>query len=111
MRSAPFWRPGCAHRARRAATDGALTTVVSSDRQNRPPSARRPTYRHPAEGKTYQLWLDPAGFVRPAGLIHDDGTAVLTGNPADAGAIGLTLEPAGSAQPTTKPLLLMTFPA
>ncbi|MFJ6760939.1 MULTISPECIES: hypothetical protein [unclassified Streptomyces] len=33
------------------------------------------------------------------------------GQPADAGAVGLTLEPVGgSPRPTTDPLLLMTLP-
>lgn len=50
--------------------------------------------------------------MRPAGVIDHDGTAVLTGDPAGAAALGLTLEPAGgSRRPTTEPLLLMTRPA
>ncbi|MFJ8011189.1 anti-sigma factor domain-containing protein [Streptomyces sp. NPDC096339] len=93
------------------AANGALTTVVASDRQNKAvfTAANLPA---PGAGKTYQLWLDHDGTMRPAGLIDHDGTVVLTGNPADAGAVGLTLEPAGgSPQPTTDPLLLMTLPA
>ncbi|MEW2635316.1 anti-sigma factor [Streptomyces sp. NPDC048389] len=92
------------------AANGALTTVVASERQNRAvfTAANLPA---PGAGKTYQLWLDHDGTMRPAGLIHGDGTVILTGNPADAGAVGLTLEPAGgSPQPTTAPLLLMTLP-
>ncbi|MFE3582613.1 anti-sigma factor [Streptomyces vinaceus] len=93
------------------AANGALATVVASDRQNEAvfTAANLPT---PGAGKTYQLWLDHDGTMRPAGLIDHDGTVILTGNPADAGAVGLTLEPAGgSPQPTTDPLLLMTLPA
>ncbi|QGV77331.1 anti-sigma factor [Streptomyces ficellus] len=93
------------------AANGALTTVVASDRQNAAvfTAANLPA---PGTGKTYQLWLDHDGTMRPAGLIHGDGTVVLTGNPADAGAVGLTVEPAGgSPRPTTDPLLLMTLPA
>ncbi|MFB9593690.1 anti-sigma factor [Streptomyces racemochromogenes] len=93
------------------ASNGTLTTVVASDRQNRAvfTAARLPA---PAPGKTYQLWLDHDGIMRPAGLLDHDGTVVLTGNPADAGAVGLTLEPAGgSPQPTTDPLLLMPLRA
>ncbi|GAA2779094.1 anti-sigma factor [Streptomyces showdoensis] len=93
------------------AANGALTTVVASDRQNKAvfTAANLPA---PGEGKTYQLWLDHDGTMRPAGLIDHDGTVILTGNPADAGAVGLTLEPfGGSPQPTTDPLLLMTLPA
>ncbi|MGW1226029.1 anti-sigma factor [Streptomyces sp. NPDC002530] len=91
--------------------NGALTTVVSSDRQNRAvfTAAGLPA---PGAGRTYQLWLDHDGTMRPAGLIDHDGTVLLTGNPADAGAVGLTLEPAGgSPRPTTDPLLLMPLPA
>ncbi|MFE9042580.1 anti-sigma factor domain-containing protein [Streptomyces sp. NPDC007818] len=93
------------------AANGALTTVVSSDQQNEAvfTAANLPA---PGAGKTYQLWLDHDGTMRPAGLIHGDGTVILSGNPADASAVGLTLEPAGgSPQPTTDPLLLMTLPA
>ncbi|MFF9149483.1 anti-sigma factor [Streptomyces sp. NPDC055051] len=93
------------------AANGALTTVVASDGQNKAvfTAADLPA---PGAGKTYQLWLDHDGAMRPAGLIDHDGTVILTGNPADAGAVGLTLEPAGgSPQPTTAPLLLMAMPA
>ncbi|WP_225805486.1 anti-sigma factor, partial [Streptomyces sp. NK15101] len=93
------------------AANGALTTVVASERQNEAvfTAAGLPA---PGTGKTYQLWLDHDGTMRPAGLIDHDGTVVLAGDPADAGAVGLTLEPAGgSPQPTTTPLLLMPLPA
>ncbi|MGW0117988.1 anti-sigma factor [Streptomyces sp. NPDC003327] len=93
------------------AVNGALTTVVTSEQQNKAvfTAANLPA---PGAGKTYQLWLDHDGTMRPAGLIDHDGTVILTGNPADAGAVGLTLEPAGgSPQPTTDPLLLMALPA
>ncbi|GHG07266.1 anti-sigma factor domain-containing protein [Streptomyces filamentosus] len=93
------------------AANGALTTVVSSDRQNKAvfTAADLPA---PGAGKTYQLWLDHDGTMLPAGLIDHDGTVVLTGDPADAGAVGLTLEPdGGSPRPTTAPLLLMAMPA
>lgn len=93
------------------AANGALTTVVSSDQQNQAvfTAANLPA---PGVGKTYQLWLDHEGTMRPAGLMQHDGTVILAGNPADAGAVGLTLEPAGgSPEPTTAPLLLMAMPA
>ncbi|MFC9588971.1 anti-sigma factor [Streptomyces sp. NPDC056944] len=93
------------------ATNGALTSVVSSERQN----AAVFTAAHlpePGTGKTYQLWLDRDGTMLPAGLIDHDGTVVLAGDPAEASAVGLTLEPAGgSARPTSAPLLLMALPA
>ncbi|MFE6382439.1 anti-sigma factor [Streptomyces roseolus] len=91
--------------------NGALTTVVTSEQQNKAvfTAAHLPA---PGTGRTYQLWLDHDGTMRPAGLIEHDGTVILTGDPADAGAVGLTLEPdGGSPQPTTDPLLLMTLPA
>ncbi|MEU6935033.1 anti-sigma factor [Streptomyces sp. 2RAF24] len=91
--------------------NGALTTVVTSDQQNKAvfTAANLPA---PGPGKTYQLWLDHDGTMLPAGLIDRDGAVILTGDPADAGAVGLTLEPdGGSPQPTTDPLLLMALPA
>ncbi|MEV7443894.1 anti-sigma factor [Streptomyces sp. NPDC091204] len=93
------------------AGNGALTTVVASDRQNRAvfTATGLPA---PATGKTYQLWLDHDGTMRPAGFIRQDGTVLLDGDAAGARAVGLTLEPAGgSPQPTTTPLLLMALPA
>ncbi|MFE3786927.1 anti-sigma factor [Streptomyces goshikiensis] len=93
------------------AANGALTTVVTSERQNKAVFAAG-NLPAPGAGKTYQLWLDHDGAMRPAGFIDQDGTVVLTGEPADASAVGLTLEPAGgSPRPTTEPLLLMPLPA
>ncbi|MFF4322895.1 anti-sigma factor [Streptomyces sp. NPDC001568] len=93
------------------ATNGALTTVVTSKRRNQAvfTATGLPT---PAPGKTYQLWLDIGGTMHPAGFIHANGTVLLSGDPTDATAVGLTLEPAsGSPRPTGAPLLLMTLPA
>ncbi|MFB7052687.1 anti-sigma factor [Streptomyces vinaceus] len=93
------------------AGNGALASVVASDRQNRAvfTATGLPA---PAAGRTYQLWLAHDGTMRPAGFIGQDGTVLLEGDPADASAVGLTVEPAGgSPQPTTAPLLLMTLPA
>ncbi|MEU7599461.1 anti-sigma factor [Streptomyces sp. NPDC041003] len=93
------------------AANGAFTTVVASDRQNKAvfSATGLPV---PATDRTYQLWLDHDGTMRPAGFIRRDGTVLIDGDPAGAGAVGLTLEPAGgSPQPTTAPLLLMTLPA
>uniref|UniRef100_UPI00278C6A60 anti-sigma factor n=1 Tax=Streptomyces venezuelae TaxID=54571 RepID=UPI00278C6A60 len=93
------------------AANGALTTVVTSEQQNEAvfTAANLPA---PGAGKTYQVWLDHDGTMRPAGLIDHDGTVLLAGDPADAGAVGLTLEPAGgSPEPTTDPLLLLALPA
>lgn len=93
------------------AGNGAVTTVVSSKRLNKAAftAAGLPA---PAPGKTYQLWLDHDGTMRPAGLIHRDGTVILDGDTVGASAVGLTLEPAGgSPRPTTAPLLLLRLPA
>ncbi|WP_405833689.1 anti-sigma factor domain-containing protein [Streptomyces sp. NBC_00105] len=93
------------------ASNGAFTTVVASDRQNKAvfTATGLPA---PATGKTYQLWLDHGGSMRPAGFIGQDGTVLIDGDTAGAGAVGLTLEPAGgSPQPTTTPLLLMAIRA
>ncbi|MEU5119772.1 anti-sigma factor [Streptomyces asoensis] len=60
-------------------------------------------------GRVYELWYAAAaGDRRPAGLLTG-GTAsdsrVLEGPPADAVAVGITVEPpGGSPQPTTRPL-------
>ncbi|MET9957357.1 anti-sigma factor [Streptomyces sp. NPDC006339] len=91
-------------------TNGALTAVVTSGRQDKAvfTAIGLPA---PARGTTYQLWLEYQGTMRPAGVLHTDGTVLLVGSPTGATAIGLTLEPsAGSAQPTTAPLLLMDLP-
>ncbi|MFJ4880741.1 anti-sigma factor domain-containing protein [Streptomyces sp. NPDC088745] len=100
-----------ARSVRGRAANGATVTIVASKRQN---GAVLTATSLPAlgAGKIYQLWLDYGGTMRPAGFIDGDGTVVLTGDPADAGAVGLTLEPAGgSPQPTSAPLLLMSLPA
>ncbi|MGW6389915.1 anti-sigma factor [Streptomyces sp. NPDC055103] len=93
------------------ATNGALTTVVTSDRQNQAvfTATGLPA---PEPGTTYQLWLAHDGAMRPAGFIHADGTVLMDGSPSGATAVGLTVEPAeGSSQPTSAPLLLMDLPA
>ncbi|WP_030202760.1 anti-sigma factor [Streptomyces sp. NRRL S-87] len=92
------------------AANGALTTVVTSRRQNRAvfTAGNLPA---PGAGRTYQLWLEHDGTMSPAGFIEGDGTVVLSGSPGDAGAVGLTLEPAGgSPRPTGDPLLVMPLP-
>jgi hypothetical protein len=93
------------------AANGALTTVVTSRRQN---SAvfTADGLPAPGAGRTYQLWLAHGRTMSPAGFIQGDGTVVLTGSPQDAGAVGLTLEPAGgSPRPTSDPLLVLPLPA
>lgn len=69
----------------------------------------------PGAGKTYELWFDDAGTMRPAGLMDPSATdhaVVLHGRIDNASAVGVTVEPAGgSEQPTSAPLALVTFPA
>ncbi|WP_405815983.1 MULTISPECIES: anti-sigma factor domain-containing protein [unclassified Streptomyces] len=92
-------------------SNGASATVVSSALHDKAvfTAGGLPA---PVPGTTYQLWLEHDGTMRPAGLVHRDGTVLIDGDTAGAGAIGLTLEPAGgSPQPTTEPLLLMDLPA
>ncbi|MEU9311197.1 anti-sigma factor [Streptomyces sp. NPDC048256] len=67
-------------------------------------------------GKVYELWYAAeAGDVRPAGLVTGsapNGSHVLKGSPADAVAVGITVEPAGgSPQPTTEPLGIIPITA
>ncbi|MGR8012151.1 anti-sigma factor [Streptomyces hypolithicus] len=64
-----------------------------------------------ADDKTYQLWFDEGGTMRPAGLLTADGTLAMEGSVDGATGMGVTVEPAGgSPRPTTTPLMLMTFP-
>ncbi|MEU7283273.1 anti-sigma factor [Streptomyces sp. NPDC045431] len=63
-------------------------------------------------GKTYQLWFDDGGRMRPAGLVGDDGAVLMEGGVRGATGMGVTVEPAGgSPQPTSTPLVLMPLPA
>ncbi|MCY0938096.1 anti-sigma factor [Streptomyces sp. H34-S4] len=90
---------------------GALASVVTSARLNQAVFLTSGLPPAPA-GRTYQLWFDDHGTMRPAGLIPGDGSVLMQGDPGQALAVGLTLEPAGgSPQPTTSPLLLLSIPA
>ena len=65
-------------------------------------------------GKTYELWVIPKGGApKPAGLFQSDreGTAIYIQSGAldlaATGAVAVTVEPdAGSAQPTTTPIIV-----
>ncbi|GAA2496780.1 anti-sigma factor [Streptomyces gobitricini] len=62
--------------------------------------------------KTYQLWFDDGGKMRPAGLVTHDGGRLMEGDVGGAGGVGVTVEPSGgSPQPTTTPLVLLGLPA
>ncbi|MFV0126238.1 anti-sigma factor domain-containing protein [Streptomyces sp. HMX112] len=65
-----------------------------------------------SSGKTYQLWFDDGGTMRPAGLIGEDGSLMMEGGVDGATGMGVTVEPAGgSPRPTTAPVMLMSLPA
>jgi anti-sigma factor RsiW len=68
----------------------------------------------PGAGRTYELWFDDAGTMRPAGLMDPDATnqaVVLDGRIGHASGVGVTVEPAGgSDRPTGAPVALVTFP-
>ncbi|MBT2450606.1 anti-sigma factor [Streptomyces sp. ISL-43] len=94
---------------------GATGTVVVSRDRDRAVFVAAGMAAAPA-GRAYQLWFaDPAGAMRPAGLLdpaRPDAPALLIGTVGAATGVGLTLEPAGgSAAPTTKPLMLLALPA
>jgi anti-sigma-K factor RskA len=68
----------------------------------------------PPSGKVYQLWFADGGTMRSAGLMDPDrttGAFLLEGAVDRASGMGITVEPAGgSAEPTSTPVALMTFP-
>ncbi|PBC76048.1 anti-sigma-K factor RskA [Streptomyces sp. TLI_235] len=63
------------------------------------------------EGKTYELWFDDAGTMRPAGLLPASSGSLLLQGPLDgAVGVGVTVEPAGgSAHPSGDPVMLLPF--
>ncbi|MER6512872.1 anti-sigma factor [Nonomuraea sp. NPDC001636] len=70
----------------------------------------------PPAGRVYQLWQLAPGRITSAGLLASSGSGgtmpVLAAISADAGQVGVTVEPAGgSRQPTSTPLLLVDMPA
>ncbi|MFI9330984.1 anti-sigma factor domain-containing protein [Kitasatospora sp. NPDC052868] len=64
-----------------------------------------------AAGRTYQLWFDDEGTMRPAGLLPGgDGAVLLTGGISGAAGVGVTVEPAGgSPHPSGPPVMLLPF--
>ena len=65
-------------------------------------------------GKTYELWLiDASGTATPAGLVPSGNRTTwneLPGGVGGAAYLGVTIEPAGgTAQPTTKPIVLQAI--
>ncbi|MEW1908714.1 anti-sigma factor [Kitasatospora sp. NPDC085895] len=62
-------------------------------------------------GKTYELWFDDAGTMRPAGLMPASGGSLLLQGPLNgAVGVGVTVEPeGGSAHPSGTPVMLLPF--
>ncbi|MEV6979024.1 anti-sigma factor [Kitasatospora sp. NPDC093806] len=60
-------------------------------------------------GRTYQLWFDDSGTMRPAGLLPADRGQLLLAGPVDgAVGVGVTQEPSGGSEhPTGQPLILL----
>lgn len=66
----------------------------------------------PPSGSVYQLWLQKAGRMVPAGLMEpgSDQKLVIDGSADDATAVGITVEPAGGSEhPTTPPIAVFAF--
>ncbi|MEV6212478.1 anti-sigma factor [Kitasatospora sp. NPDC051914] len=63
------------------------------------------------EGKTYELWFNDAGTMRPAGLLPaSTGYLLMEGPLNGAEGIGVTVEPAGgSATPSGQPVMILPF--
>jgi hypothetical protein len=70
-------------------------------------------------GRTYQMWVIPKGAnPKPAGLFQSDASGAAVHLQAGAidvatvGAVAVSIEPsAGSAQPTTTPIIVAPVPA
>ncbi len=65
-------------------------------------------------GKTYELWLiDASGSAKPAGLVPAGNRTTWNELPGEVGRaanLGVTIEPAGgTAQPSTKPIVLQAI--
>lgn len=69
----------------------------------------------PGAGKTYELWFNDGGTMRPAGLMDPsvrDHAVVLDGRIDRASGVGVTVEPAGGSEhPTSAPVAMLSFPA
>ncbi|MDO5739525.1 MAG: anti-sigma factor [Ornithinimicrobium sp.] len=90
-----------------ASVDGASVTVVTSYALDRA-ALLTEGMPGPPEGQDYQMWFVSAdGAAVSAGLMpREGGEVLLAGEPGDAVAVGITLEPAGgSDQPTSEPLV------
>ena len=97
-----------------SATKGPMTAEVAYSRELGK-GAITVTGMPPApEGKVYQLWYVGAdGVARSAGLMAPEGgrgAMVLEGDPNQAAAVGVTVEPeGGSTSPTTDPVVVLAL--
>ena len=92
--------------------NGAALTLVASRSLNRAAMVGDKV-PEPADGTTYQLWLQqPGRGMVSAGLMPDSHeTTVLTGQLSTATAAAITVEPAGgSDHPSGKPIVVFPLP-
>lgn len=90
---------------------GTVVSVVTSPRLNKSVFISSGLPELPA-GKAYQMWFDDHGTVRSACLFHKGGAVLMEGDPSQALAVALTIEPAsGSPKPTTSPLVHLNLNA
>lgn len=88
-------------------------TVITSAAQDAAVIRLPQDLEPPPQGQVYQAWFVGAdGSARSAGLLTQDALegdeVVLEGSPAEAAAVGLTVEPeGGSDQPTTEPFAVV----
>lgn len=98
-----------------SSTTGTMTAEVAYSRQLGKGAITVSGLPAAPDGKTYQLWYVGAdGVARSAGLLDAgaQGTAsmVLVGDPNNAAAVGMTVEPAGgSPRPTTDPIVVLAL--
>ncbi|MFD9465908.1 anti-sigma factor, partial [Streptomyces sp. NPDC060027] len=89
------------------------TVVVSKNRDQAVFIASR--MARPPSGKVYQLWFADTGTMRSAGLMDPGRTTeavLMEGSVDGASGMGITVEPAGgSAEPSSDPVALLSFPA
>ncbi|MET7456029.1 anti-sigma factor [Streptomyces sp. NPDC005574] len=98
----------------RALADGGRISVVASRSRGRAAAVATDQPRLGGD-RVHELWYaETTGVLRPAGLLPGSGgraARVLAGELGDAGAVGVTVEPAGgSRQPTGAPLGIVTVP-
>jgi anti-sigma-K factor RskA len=91
---------------------GGSVTVIDSRGRGQAEITLRDMPALPA-GRAYQLWLIDSSTMRSAGVVAatTESRSVLADDLGDATSVAITVEPAaGSAQPTTAPILLMNMP-